>query len=122
VENLNLTREEKLLVLAAIEVNDEETTFSGHNTAWAETVDLVLDGRKGLFDYADDELDEQIKDFDPIFVDNGLESKEALIAWARRLSRIDKIDPSKRTWTVVSAEEQKLWDAEDKTAESRNAI
>jgi hypothetical protein len=108
-----MTRDEKLLVVAAVEVDNEENTFSGHNTRWSETVDMVLEGRKGLLDFTNEELDESLDDYSCIFIDEGLDSLEKLIAWARRTSSIDKIDSVAKTWVMVPAEEQMEWRKEE---------
>ncbi len=106
----DMTRGQKLLMVAAIEVNMVESCFSGHNTTWGERVDLVLDGRKGLFDYTDEELDDQVarllndEDFD-----TGRGSVDALMDWARRISFIGSVDSEKKTWTVVPNDEQERW-------------
>ncbi len=106
----DMTREQKLLLVAAVEVEMMETCFSGHNTAWGERVDLVLCGRKGLLDYSDDELDTEVsgilsdEDFEA-----GRGSVDSLMDWARRISFIGSVDPEKKLWLAVPEAEQRRW-------------
>ena len=108
-----LTREEKLLLATALDVETEENTGSGHNTEWGNTVDLVLEGRKGLLDFTDDELDEHLEYFFEELSPE-LNTKYELLLWARRLSRIDRIDSAGRKWEPVEPGIQEVWDAEDR--------
>ena len=91
-----LTRDEKLLVLAVIEVEFEETSGSGHNTKWAETVDLVLKGRRGLFDYSDEELDSELESYVELLREQ--QDAKALLRWARESSGIEIVSAEKKTW------------------------
>ena len=108
-----LSRDEKLLIVVAIEVDIEENTFSGHNTAWSETVDLVLEGRKGLFDFDDGDLDDVLEGDRQVLIDNGVDSNEAALEWARRLSKIQEVSQEKKSWTVVPEDVQEQWAKEE---------
>jgi hypothetical protein len=117
-----LTRDEKLLVIAAMEVEVEENTFSGHNTAWVETVDLVLEGRRGLFDYTDEELDGELSGCDEIISELKISDKESLLLWARKLSRIDSVSSTSKSWKVVPKEQQEEWDRDKDPIEQMHEV
>lgn len=104
VDLVKLTRAERLLILVANTVDDEENCGSGHNTEWAEHVDLVLLGRKGLIDYSDEELLEELNEtFDEQLCRLiGVLDNVQLLNWARGISNIDSVDHEKRTWKGTS--------------------
>lgn len=118
----SLSRADRLLILAAIQVDSEENTFSGHNSAWVETVDLVLEGRRGYFDYSDQELLEELEELflddeaSPVALDEqaSVRTPADLVAWARKFSKIGSVDSLAKTWTSVPESEQAAWRKEEK--------
>lgn len=122
IELAKLTRADRLLILTALEVDTIENTGSGRNAAWGERVDLVLEGRKGLFDYSDEELLEELEQLLPEDILKDMFSKDIasvensdLVDWARRMSFIGAVDPEKKSWDAVPKEEQERWRGEEKS-------
>lgn len=117
----SLTRDEKLLVVGSFLVDEEENVYSGHNTQRLESIDLVLLGRKGLLDHTDEELDGELESYEEavVYVLEGLESptKEDLLLKVRRMSRIDRVDGSRRSYDIVDAATQRQWIDEDERRE-----
>ncbi len=109
-----LTRAEQLLIVATFDVDTLENTGSGHNTEWSETVDLVLQGRKGLFSYPDDELmDEVLELYEESMKEWDCADTAALLDRCRRLSRIQVVDEANKTWEAVDPDIQAVWDREE---------
>ena len=104
-----LSRDDKLTILVNLEVENEQNTFSGHNTAWSELVEVVLEGRKGLLDYTDAELDDYVREFLSEADDEEFKTRDELLIWSRKLAAVGVVRSANRSWDPVPVEEQQTW-------------